>query len=229
MIVAERKPFDEILEMLAPHKKVLVLGCGSCVTVCLTGGERQAEMLTSQLRLAAKKKSLELAVEFDCITRQCDREFIENLTHDPRNYDAVLSIACGVGVGFMSELYEDVPVLPGLNTAFYGANDAPGRWSEYCHGCGDCVLAWTGGICPIARCSKSLINGACGGTNDGKCEIDKEMDCGWLLVYKRLKDLGRLDELRKPRPARDWSKDRGRGVRRLTHEELAEIGEESGQ
>ena len=225
MIVAERKPIDEVLAMLAGRKKVLVLGCGSCVTVCVTGGERQAEMLTSQLNLAAKTKGLELTAEFDCITRQCDREFVEDLAHDPGDYDAVLSIACGVGVGFMSERFPDTPMLPGLNTTFYGAGVADGVWEEYCHGCGDCALGWTAGVCPIARCSKSLINGACGGTNDGKCEVSPDMDCAWYLIYQRLEATGRLDELRQPRPARDWSKDRGKGVRRLTHAELTEIGE----
>lgn len=229
MIVGERKPFDEIMEMLAPYKKVLVLACGSCVTVCITGGEKQAEELASQIRLACKQTGDDKQVDFDCITRQCDREFIENLTKEPKDYDAVLSIACGVGVGFMSELYPDVPVLPGLNTTFYGASTAPGVWEEYCHGCGDCVLAWTGGICPIARCSKSLINGTCGGTNNGKCEVSKDMDCAWFLIYERLKELGRLDDYRKLRPARDWSKDRGAGVRRLTHKELMKIEEEESQ
>lgn len=228
MIVAERKPIEQILAMLAPYKRVLVLGCGGCVTVCLTGGEKQAEELASQLRLASRQKGLELAVDVDCITRQCDREFIQNLKADPGTYDAVLSIACGVGVGFMSELYPGVPMLPGLNTTFYGTNTAPGLWAEYCHGCGDCVLAWTGGICPIARCSKSLINGTCGGTNHGKCEINKDMDCGWLLIYKRLKELGRLDEYRQKRPLRDHRKDRGAGVRRLIHQELVKLEEESG-
>ena len=229
MIVGERKPFDEIMEMVAPFRKLLVLGCGSCVTVCLTGGERQAEMLASQLRLAARKKSVELSVDFDCITRQCDREFTENLKFNPADYDSLLSVACGVGVGFMSGLRGETTVLPGLNTTFYGASVADGVWEEYCHGCGDCVLAWTGGICPIARCTKSLINGACGGTNDGKCEVSDDMDCGWYLIYKRLKELGRLDELRKIRPPRDWSKDRSGGVRRLSHEEMAEIGQESAE
>ena len=226
MIVAERKPLDHILDSLAPYKRVLVLGCGGCVTVCLTGGEKQADELAAQLRLAAGAKGLDLAVESDCITRQCDREFIANLKKDPAEYDAVLSIACGVGVGFMSEVYPKTPFLPGLDTTFYGANTAPGTWAEYCHGCGQCVLAWTGGICPVARCSKSLVNGTCGGTNHGKCEVTKEMDCGWLLIYNRLKELGRLDELRKARPPRDHRKDRGRGVRRLIHQEMLELEEE---
>jgi len=227
MIVAERKPLDQILEALAPARRILVLGCGSCVTVCLTGGEKQADELAAQLRLAARQKGLDLTAEVDCITRQCDREFAQNLKADPSTYDAVLSMACGVGVGFMSELFPQVPVLPGLNTTFYGANVASGVWAEYCHGCGDCVLAWTGGICPIARCSKSLINGTCGGTNKGKCEVSKDMDCGWLLIYNRLKTLGRLEELKKLRAPRDWRKDRGAGVRRLTHQELVKLEEEA--
>jgi len=223
MIVADRKPLDEILQMLAPYKKVLVLACGGCVTVCLTGGEKQADELASQLRLAAKDKGLDLSIDVDCITRQCDREFIANLKNDPSQYDAVLSIACGVGVGFMGEVFPASRFLPGLNTTFYGASTAPGTWAEYCHGCGECVLHLTGGICPMARCSKSLINGACGGTNHGKCEVSKEMDCGWYLIFKRLKEMGQLDELRKIRPAKDWRKDRGAGVRRLTHQEMTKL------
>jgi ferredoxin len=227
MIVAERKPMDEILAMIGAYKKVLVLGCGSCVTVCLSGGEKQAGELASLIRMAARAKGQEITVDVDCITRQCDREFIANLKKEPRQYDAVLSMACGVGVGFMGELFPQTPVLPALNTTFYGASTAPGTWAEYCHGCGDCVLAWTGGICPMARCSKNLINGTCGGTNKGKCEINKEMDCGWLLIFKRLKELGRLEDYRKVRSPKDWRKDRGAGVRRLSHQELSQVQEET--
>ncbi|MCK4602882.1 MAG: methylenetetrahydrofolate reductase C-terminal domain-containing protein [Phycisphaerae bacterium] len=223
MIVAERKPMDEILLMLGGCTKVLVLGCGGCVTVCMTGGERQAEMLASQLKLAAGAGTQGVKVDFDCITRQCEQEFFENLTKDPADYDAVLSLACGAGVGYMSEQFPDVPILPGMNTTFLGSNTAKGIWEEYCRGCGDCMLAWTGGICPIAKCSKGLVNGTCGGTDNGKCEVDPDMDCGWLLIYKRLEALGRLDEYRKMRPLRDHRKDRGNGVRRLV---LAEMTEE---
>ena len=228
MIVAERKPLDEILEMLKPHKRVLILACGSCVTVCLSGGQKQADELASQLRLAAAAKGLSMEFTVDCIMRQCDREFTANLAKSPDQYDAVLSLACGVGVGFMSEAFPSVRVLPGLNTTFYGASTAPGTWAEYCHGCGQCVLDTTAGICPMARCSKSLINGACGGTNHGKCEVSKDMDCGWYLIYKRLKDLGQLDNLRTIRPAKDWRKDRGSGVRRLVHQEMTALEEDSG-
>lgn len=223
MIVADRKPIDQIIEMLAPYKRVLVLACGGCVTVCLTGGEKQADELASQLRLAARAKGLAVQIDVDCITRQCDKEFFDNMKQGPEKYDAVLSMACGVGVGFMTERFPGSIILPALNTTFYGACTAPGQWAEYCHGCGECLLGTTGGICPIARCSKSLINGACGGTNHGKCEVSKDMDCAWYLIYKRLEQLGKLDDYRKMRPAKDWRNDRGNGVRRLTHTEMNEL------
>ena len=222
MIVAERKPFNEILEIIGDYKRVLVLGCGGCVSICLTGGEKQAEELALQLRLAARQKGLGAEIEYDCITRQCDREFVENLKGKPCDYDAVLSMACGVGVQFMSQLYPDAVFLPAMNTTFYGANTAPGVWEEYCYGCGECVLAMTGGICPVARCSKSLVNGSCGGTSDGKCEVSADMDCGWYLIYKRLKEMGRLEELRKIRGPIDWRKEHGSGVRRLILSEMTE-------
>lgn len=222
MIVAERKPMDEIVQMLAPYKRVLALGCGGCVTVCLTGGEKNAEVLATQLALAAGQAGKDVVVEFDCITRQCEREFFANLKNAPDKYDAVLSLACGAGVGYMSEQFPGVPILPAMNTTFLASNVAKGIWEEYCRGCGDCHLGWTGGVCPVAKCSKSLINGTCGGTNKGKCEVTAEMECGWLLIYKRLAAVGRLDEYRKQRPYTDHRKDRGKGVRRLVLQDMVE-------
>ena len=219
MIVAERKPIEEITEIIAPFKRVLVLGCGGCVTVCLTGGERQAEILASQLRIAAKG---DCELDVDCITRQCEREFFDNLASPLGKYDAVLSLACGAGVGYMGDIFPDTTILPAMNTTFLASNTAKGIWEEYCRGCGDCVLAWTGGVCPITRCSKSLINGTCGGTDNGMCEVDKDMECGWLLIYKRLEQLGQLDNYRRIRPARDHRKDRGKGVRRLVLKDMVE-------
>lgn len=225
MIVAERKPMDELLEMLAPYKRVLVLGCGGCVTVCLTGGEQQAELLASQLQLAAKARKKPVTTAVDSITRQCEREFFDNLKEQPGDFDAVLSLACGAGVGYMSELYGDVPVLPAMDTTFLASNVGKGIWEEYCRGCGQCMLAWTGGICPVAKCAKSLVNGTCGGTNDGKCEINPDMNCGWLKIYERLEALGRLEEYRKLRPVRDHRKDRGKGIRRLVLKDMVEEAE----
>ena len=227
MIVAEKKPFDEIMEMLAGCKRVLVLGCGGCVSVCLTGGERQAETLAAQIKLASATSGQAIEVDYDCITRQCDRKFVDNLEKQPAEYDATLSIACGAGVGFMSEIMGDVTFLPGMNTTFLAASVEQGIWAEYCQGCGDCHLAWTGGICPIARCSKNMLNGPCGGTNKGMCEINPDMTCGWQDIFDRLKGLDRMDDIKKIRPARDHKKDRGQGVRRMVLSELVAEEEEA--
>ena len=222
MIVAERKPMDELIAALAPFKRVLVLGCGGCVTVCLTGGEQQAELLASQLNLAARARKQELTTAVDSVTRQCEKEFFDNLKEKVADYDAVLSLACGAGVGFMGELYPSTPVLPAMDTTFLASNVGQGKWAEYCRGCGQCMLAWTGGICPIANCAKSLVNGTCGGTNKGKCEINPDMECGWLRIYKRLESLGQLDNYRVLRPIRDHRKDRGSGVRRLVLQDMTD-------
>jgi ferredoxin len=218
MIVAEKKPLDELKQLIAGKKKVLVLGCGGCVTVCLTGGEKQAELLSSQLRMALKAEGVD--VEQKTVTRQCDREFLEEIRSGVEAADAVLSMACGAGVQLLADTYAGARVLPAMNTTFMGANTAPGGWTENCRGCGECRLAETAGICPIARCSKSLVNGACGGTNKGKCEVSNDIDCAWYLIYERLKELGRLDELKAMHDPVDWSTTSSGVQRRLVHEEL---------
>ncbi|MHC5058012.1 MAG: methylenetetrahydrofolate reductase C-terminal domain-containing protein [Planctomycetota bacterium] len=218
MIVAERKPIDELKGLVAGKKKVLVLGCGGCVSVCVTGGEKQVELLASQLRMSLDGAE----VSEKTITRQCDREFLDDIKGDVAGADAVLSMACGAGVQLVSETCPDARIVPAMNTTFLAANVAPGVWSENCRGCGDCRLADTAGICPIARCSKSLINGACGGTNKGKCEVSDETDCGWYLIYKRLKELDRIEELKTMRDPVDWSTTTSGAPRRMVNEELTE-------
>jgi hypothetical protein len=148
------------------------------------------------------------------IERQCDAEFFETVRADVNKADVVLSMACGVGVQLCGELFEGKRVLPALNTEHFGVNESIGVWKEYCLGCGDCVLHLTGGICPIARCSKSLLNGPCGGSQNGMCEVDpKTIECGWHLIYERLKLLGRLDLMEVNMPPKDWSKSHDGGVR----------------
>ncbi len=226
MIVAERKPMDDIKQLIAGRKKVLLLGCGGCVTVCLTGGEKQVEILASQLRISAKAEGDGAEITEKTVTRQCDREFLEEIKDEVEAADAVLSMACGAGVQLLADVYPGARVLPAMNTTFLGANVAPGIWSENCRGCGECRLAETAGVCPIARCSKGLVNGACGGTNKGKCEVSDEIDCAWYLIYKRLKELDRLEELKVMRDPVNWSKSSSGVQRRLVHEELTEAAEE---
>lgn len=202
MIVADRKPFAEIKEMVKDHKKILVLGCGTCVAVCMAGGEKEVELLASQLRLSAKLRGIGIEILEDTVTRQCDKEYMEPVLDKARGCDAVISMACGVGVQLLSDLIEEIPVYPGLNTRFIGTNEAEGQWYERCLMCGNCVLAETGGICPIAICAKSLLNGPCGGTNKGKCEVSSQKDCAWTLIYRRLEKQGKLNNIREIFPPR---------------------------
>jgi ferredoxin len=198
MIVAKRKPLNEIKDMLQPYQKILVLGCGSCVAVCMAGGEKEAGLLTTELQMAFELDKIPKQIETITILRQCDREYIDEVKDKLRGYDAILSLACGVGVQFTAEVLGGEKVLlPGVNTTFLGATMQPGMWVERCLGCGDCVLDEYGGVCPITMCSKSLMNGPCGGPKDGKCEVDRTRDCGWILIYERLKKLGKLDLIQK--------------------------------
>jgi len=204
MIVAERKPLEAIKQMIAEYKKILVVGCGTCVTVCWAGGEKEVAVLSSQLRLASRKDGNELVTSEATIERQCERELVEGLKDEVKRVEVVLSLGCGAGVQTIAEVFQEIPVYPALNTKFVGMPQGEGVWVETCAACGDCFLDKTGGICPIVRCAKGLLNGPCGGTNNGKCEVDPEKDCAWTLIYQRLKAQGRLDLMRKYYPRRNF-------------------------
>ena len=212
MIVAGQKPIEEIREMLEPYKDILIAACGTCVTVCLSGGEKEAKDIAALLGLQSDANYRIVSPE-----RQCDTEFLEEIDAEVRGSDVVLSLGCGVGVQFMGERYEKdgIPVLPGLNTTFMGANRDVGYQTEMCQGCGNCVLEKTGGVCPVARCSKSHFNGPCGGSQDGKCEVDSEIDCAWQLIYNRLTALNMQDRLYETIPPRNWSTSRDGGPRSM--------------
>lgn len=198
MIIAERKPMEEIKQFVAPYRKVLVAGCGTCVTVCWAGGEKEVAMLASQLRLAGNGEGKEISTLEATVERQCEREMVAEIKDKVAQVDAVVSLACGSGVQTMAEMFEDKPVFPGVNTTFIGMPEKEGLWVEMCGACGDCFLDRTGGVCPIVRCAKGLLNGPCGGTRrGGRCEIDPDKDCAWVLIYRRLEKQGRLDVMRK--------------------------------
>jgi ferredoxin len=217
MIIAEQKPIEEIKSYLEDHSHILILGCGTCVTVCLSGGEREVATLASILRLSGKLEITENTIE-----RQCDAEFFDEIKEQAASCDAILSMACGVGVQMVARVFPDKPVYQALNTKFMGTNDGAGQWTENCLACGDCKLGIYGGVCPVTRCSKSLSNGPCGGSVDGMCEVDPEnIECGWQLIYDRLKTLGKLEVLYENAPPRDWSQTHDGGPRKLSREDIA--------
>ena len=220
MIVAERKPIDEIIGFVKNCKKILLVGCNECVTVCYAGGKKEVGILASALKMAFMKEGKELEITEVTLERQCDHEYLEEIRNIIDQYEAVISLACGVGVQFLAEKYFTTPVFPGLNTSFMGVTEESGVWTERCQGCGQCILGQTAGICPISRCAKRLLNGPCGGSTDGKCEINKELDCAWQLIIDRLKELGRLEDYEELIPIKDWSTERAGGPRKIVREDL---------
>jgi ferredoxin len=226
MIIAEQKSLSEIKTSLGSAHNVLVLGCGTCVTVCFAGGSREAAILAASLRMASRLDGDEVSVTDLTVQRQCEWEYLDAAAEQIKAADLVVSLGCGIGVQAVVERYPDSWVVPGLNTQFLGLPVEQGVWSERCAACGDCMLGLTGGICPIARCSKSLLNGPCGGSLDGHCEIDPEVPCGWQLIYDRLTKMGRLDLLMEIRPAKNWRTARDGGPRRIVREDLRLAGEE---
>jgi ferredoxin len=220
MIVAEQKPLGEIKTLLGQARNVLVVGCGTCVTVCFAGGEREASVLSSLLRMSSKLEGASTAATDVTVQRQCEWEYLDAIREPVANADVVLSLGCGVGVQALAEHFPDAVVVPGLNTKFMGMPLEQGVWAERCAACGDCVLGVTGGICPIARCAKQLLNGPCGGSSNGKCEIDAELDCAWQLIHDKLRAQGRLDLLMEINPPKDWRTSRDGGPRRIVREDL---------
>ena len=220
MIVADKKPIEEIIKEIESYKRVLILGCNECVTVCEAGGKKEVGILASALRMYFLNQGKDVKIDEVTLERQCDHEYLEEIRDKVDKYDAVLSLACGVGVQFMAEKYQTMPVYPGVNTCFLGVTEKRGLWTERCQACGKCILAKTAGICPVSRCAKRILNGPCGGSTNGKCEISKEIDCAWQLIIDRLKALGKMDDYENIMPLKDWSTDRAGGPRKVAREDV---------
>jgi len=215
MITAEQKPMDEIRTMIAPYKRILVLGCGSCVAECAAGGEKETATLASALRMAARMDNSDVQIDEKTIDRQCVMEFVIQLDEMIEPYDAVLSLGCGAGVQAVAEMVTEIPIIPGLNTEFLGETKAQGHWAETCVGCGDCMLYYFGGICPLTRCAKQIQNGPCGGSIEGRCEVNPDTPCAWQMIIDRLTTFDALDRLERVYPPKDWSKKQGGGPRKI--------------
>ncbi|MBN1955627.1 MAG: methylenetetrahydrofolate reductase C-terminal domain-containing protein [Anaerolineae bacterium] len=220
MIVGEQKPLEEIVGLLGDARKVLVLGCGTCVTVCFAGGEKEVGILASMLRMKSKLAGHPMEVDEATVQRQCEWEYIDPLRERLSQYDAVLSLACGIGVQAMNERFPKHLTLPGINTTSLSLPTEQGVWEERCQACGDCILGITFGICPITRCSKQLLNGPCGGSQRGVCEINPDIPCAWQLIWERAVALGQVERLLEIQAAKDWSRSRDGGPRKIVREDL---------
>lgn len=220
MIVADRKSLNEILAMVEGNKKILILGCKGCVTVCNVGGSKEIEILASSMKIARKKEKKDIDIDTKVLERQCDNEYIAELSDVIDNYEAVISLACGVGPQFLSEMYKEKTFYPGVNTSFFGGAVQHGVWEERCAGCGTCLIHDFAGLCPVARCAKSLLHGPCGGSSKGVCEINKDTICIWDAIVQKKTKAGQLDDLFGVRELKDWRTARDGGPRTSIREEL---------
>jgi len=204
MIISERKPVEELLDFLKGKEKVVISGCSLCATACKVGGEEEILKLKEVLEQNGKE-----VIAYKVFDPSCNylkvRKDIKEIKNEMGQADALVSLSCGDGTQTVAKLC-DIPVYPGTNTLFIGEIERVGQYQEACLACGDCQLGWTGGICPITKCAKSLVNGPCGGAKDGKCEVNPETDCAWILIYKKLKEQDRLDNIREIKNNRDYQK-----------------------
>ena len=201
MIISQKKPFEEVLALLGGAKKVALVGCGSCATSCKVGGEPELDEMEAVLR----ENGIEVvgrAIPAETCQKMLSKKEIKVFKNS--GAEAVIVMACGNGVQTIAQL-TDLPVYPSANTHFLGQIERIGIFNEECRMCGDCVLGLTGGICPITQCAKSLINGPCGGSKDGMCEVNPENPCAWIEIYKKLDSLGQLDRLMSPRKYKGYA------------------------
>ncbi len=219
MIVASPKSIKEIVSLIDRHQKVLFVGCGTCVTVCLAGGEREVGIAAYAVRMARKLAGKPVEIEQVTIERQCENEFLKDLVPMVARNEAIVSFGCGAGVQAIAERFSTKPVYAALNTEFLGILEEQALWTEKCMACGDCMLATFGGICPVTRCAKRMLNGPCGGSTEDRCEVADDRSCAWQLIYKRLKDIGQLDRLEPIIPPKDWSHAWHSGARKTVRPE----------
>jgi hypothetical protein len=217
--ITEQKPIEAILEYLDKSKSVYIIGCGSCATTLHTGGKAEVLEMKDKLEKAGKKVTGWMIIPTVC--DQLTREALIESGEALKSADSILVMSCAFGVQTVN-FYSDKPAYPALNTLFVGKEEQPGYFIEVCMQCGECVLAQTAGICPLVRCAKSLLNGPCGGSVGGKCEINPDTPCAWQIIYDRLAAQGQLDKLEEIQPIKNWSTSQSGGPRRIHIEASSE-------
>ena len=199
--ITKQKPLDEVKQLLEELDRVYIIGCGTCATMTKTGGIEEVAAMKEQLEELGKLVTGTIVIPTAC--DEMTEAAVKDNEEAVQQADCILVMACALGV-HRASLYLNQPVIPALDTLFIGLEDSPGSFQEVCAQCGQCILGETAAICPVTRCHKGLLNGPCGGTNNGKCEVDKERDCAWTLIYRRLEEQGRLDLMRKYQPPKNY-------------------------
>jgi hypothetical protein len=199
--ITKQKPLAEVLELLGGMERVFIIGCGTCPTLAHTGGQAEVGAMKEKMQEAGKgvTGTLVIPVACDNLTEEAIQQNLPAMSQS----QGLLIMTCAFGVQTISR-FLDIPVIPALDTLFIGKEMGPGLFQEICLQCGECILGETGGICPVTSCHKGLVNGPCGGTQEGKCEVDHNKDCAWTLIYERLQKQGRLAAMRKFQPAKNY-------------------------
>ena len=206
MIVTEQKPLKEVLDALQDYNKIFLVGCGECATTCKSGGKDELLKMQQELENQGKTVLGHCIPDAPCMAPQIKAELAKNIKF-LREAEAVLVLACGLGAQSVKDNDRlGLVVLPACNTLFGAVMDSQGNFYEKCSLCGECVLDVTAGICPITLCAKGLLNGPCGGMDKGKCEVDKDKDCAWVLIYQELEKRKKIATLKEVQPAKDFKK-----------------------
>jgi hypothetical protein len=210
-----QKPIEEIVKFIKPGEKVFVVGCNNCAWKCHSGGEAETENMAKRL---IKRGIAVIGFTVPgpqgmslCKLDHTRKALMEDYVDQVKEADSFLVLGCGQGVHTVIDATDGGMVHPGCDTIFGGETVSESEINEYCSLCGECIVEYTGGLCPLTLCAKSLLNGPCGGAENGKCEVDKERDCGWILIYERLKKLGRLDLIKgymEPKHNSKWARSR---------------------
>jgi len=204
MIITKKRDFKELRENIKNYKSFFLLGCSECSALCATGGEPELKEMKEVLEAEGKKVTGSFVAKTGCQVLGTKVE-LKPFKDAIAEAECILVMSCGAGTQTAVELYEDKPVYPTNDTLFLGNMTRLQMFDERCSLCGKCILDKTGGICPITACPKGLLNGPCGGTNDGKCEVSPDIECAWVRIYDRMKRLDKLEEMRKVIEPKDWT------------------------
>lgn len=205
MIITEKKDQKQLLETIKDYNSFFLIGCSECASLCATGGEPELKDMKELLESEGKKVTGTFVAKTGCQVLGTKVELKKNFKDEVNDAECILVMSCGAGTQSAVDLYKNKPVYPTNDSLFLGNMTRLQMFDERCSLCGECILDKTGGICPVTTCPKGLLNGPCGGTNEGKCEVSSDIECAWTRIYNRLKEINRLDDMKKMTEPKNWS------------------------
>jgi len=204
MIITQKRDRKQLLENIKDYNSFFLIGCSECATLCGTGGEPELQEMKELLESEGKKVTGTFVAKTGCQVLGTKIE-LKPSRDALAETDCILVMSCGAGTQSAVELFKDTPVYPTNDSLFLGNMSRMQMFDQRCSLCGECIIDSTGGICPVTACPKGLLNGPCGGTNEGKCEISPDIECAWVRIYNRLQKINRLDDMKKINEPKNWA------------------------